>query len=549
MSVDRQTLHLWLHHWQDEGDAAFLYTVLSAQEPDPRKRQIYNKLADVERRHTELWAKLLGETGHAVPAAGPRPSLNARFMAWLGRRFGPGYLLPLLLREEGREVRGYMDLHKTSSGADARAVSLTLAKESAEHAETLAGLAGASAEPWHRSGSGGFVRNVVYGFNDGLTANFGLVAGVIGAAVAPHMILISGVAGMIADALSMGSSGYLAAKSEQEVYAHEIAMEKEEIRLMPDVEEEEIALVYEAKGIESAQARGHVRGGAGGGGGRILRRRPGGEVPVNGRLDDQVDEPVLHVDRFLHRVAVHKLPHAFFGEGARDDLGLGRPARHGDPPAQLAVHLHRDLHLLGGREPLVEGGPTRRGEDRILMAEPLPQRLAEVRRVGGKENEQRLGRAPRRRHRSRLAHQVDVLHHRRDRGVVVQRFGIGADLLDGLVQLALHRRRELPGAGAGGLVRACPHLVEEPPDPDDAGIAEVPALLEGAEEHEVHAERVGSPLLEVLVGDDGVAPRLGHLGPVLHDHPVGAELDIRLLEGEVPEILERHGDEPRVHEV
>src|SRR5438046_10345924 len=116
-------------------------------------------------------------------------------MAWLGQRFGPVYLLPLSLREEGREVRGYMDLHQTSRGADARAVSLTLAKESAEHAETLAGLAGASAEPWHRTGSGGFVRNVVYGFNDGLTANFGLVAGVIGAAVAPHMILISGVAG------------------------------------------------------------------------------------------------------------------------------------------------------------------------------------------------------------------------------------------------------------------------------------------------------------------------------------------------------------------
>ena len=255
MSVDHQTLHLWLHHWQDEGDAAFLYTVLASQEPDPRKRQTYEKLSDVERRHTELWAKLLAENGHAVPTAGPRPTLNARFMAWLGRRFGPTYLLPLLLREEGREVKGYMDLHKESSGADARAVSLTLAKESAQHAETLAGLAGTSAEPWHRTGSGGFVRNVVYGFNDGLTANFGLVAGVIGAAVAPHVILISGVAGMIADALSMGSSGYLAAKSEQEVYAHEIAMEKEEIRVMPEVEEEEIALVYEAKGIEPARAR------------------------------------------------------------------------------------------------------------------------------------------------------------------------------------------------------------------------------------------------------------------------------------------------------
>ncbi len=155
----------WLHHWQDEGDAAFLYTILAAQEPDPKKRDIYDKLAGVERRHTEMWAKLLAEHGHTMPAAGPRPSLNARALAWLGRRFGPHYLLPLLLREEGREVKGYMDLHRDSEPGDAKRVSLTLARESAEHAETLAGLAGRSAEPWHQTSSGGFLRNVVYGFN------------------------------------------------------------------------------------------------------------------------------------------------------------------------------------------------------------------------------------------------------------------------------------------------------------------------------------------------------------------------------------------------
>src|SRR5256886_15978957 len=118
-----------------------------------------------------------------------------------------------------------MHLPKEVRFDDARAVPLRLAKEAAAHAETLAGLAGRAAEPWHKTGSGGFLRNVVYGFNDGLTANFGLVAGVIGAAAAPHIILLSGIAGMIADALSMGSSGYLAAKSEQEVYDHEIAIE------------------------------------------------------------------------------------------------------------------------------------------------------------------------------------------------------------------------------------------------------------------------------------------------------------------------------------
>src|SRR6059036_3007787 len=148
-----------------------------------------------------------------------------------------------------------MHLHKQAGFDDAREVSLKLAKESAAHAETLAALAGRAAEPWHKTESGGFLRNVVYGFNDGLTANFGLVAGVIGAAVASHVIVVSGVAGMIADALSMGSSGYLAAKSEREVYAHEIAMEREEIRMMPDVEREELALLYEAKGIDRENAR------------------------------------------------------------------------------------------------------------------------------------------------------------------------------------------------------------------------------------------------------------------------------------------------------
>ncbi len=243
----------WLHHWQDEADAAYLYLALAGQETDPHRKDIYIKLAGVEDRHVQLWGKLLAEHGHKVEQA--KPSLNARVRAWFGRRFGTRYLLPLLLREEGQEVKGYLDLHRESTLPDAQEVSLQLAKESAAHAGTLADLAGKGSEPWHKTGSGGFLRNVVYGFNDGLTANFGLVAGVIGAAVEPHVILISGVAGMIADALSMGSSGYLAAKSEQEVWQHEIAMEKEEIRLMPEVEMEELDLQYQAKGVDARTAR------------------------------------------------------------------------------------------------------------------------------------------------------------------------------------------------------------------------------------------------------------------------------------------------------
>jgi VIT1/CCC1 family predicted Fe2+/Mn2+ transporter len=181
-------------------------------------------------------------------------------MAMLGRRFGTGALVSILLREEGREVREYLTMHRDTPKATAgRAEALQLAKESAEHATELAHLAGVQAdgEPWHRVASGGFLRNVVYGFNDGLTANFGLVAGVLGATVTQQhqAVVVAGAAGLIADALSMGSSGYLAAKSEQEVHAHEIAMERDEIAYMPELERDELALIYEAKGMPADAAR------------------------------------------------------------------------------------------------------------------------------------------------------------------------------------------------------------------------------------------------------------------------------------------------------
>ena len=251
-------LDSFVHHWQDEADAAYLYRVLADAEPDAVKQDVYRRLAAVEDRHVEIWAALLAQ--HGRPAPRHRPTARTRLLALLGRRFGPGFLLPMLLAEEGREVKAYLDMHRTTvRGIAGRDEALLLAKESAEHATQLNAIAGRSGEPWHRTGAGGFLRNVVYGFNDGLTANFGLVAGVLGAAGATaaveyHHVIVAGVAGLIADALSMGSSGYLAAQSEREVYAHEIAMERDEIALMPEVERDELALIYEAKGMDRDSA-------------------------------------------------------------------------------------------------------------------------------------------------------------------------------------------------------------------------------------------------------------------------------------------------------
>jgi VIT1/CCC1 family predicted Fe2+/Mn2+ transporter len=248
--------HDWAHHLADEADAAFLYRELAQLERDPARAELYGRLAAVEDRHVTVWSDLIRAQGHAVPPT--RISGKARLQAWLARRFGPGLLAPMLLEEEGKEVKGYLDLYRQAPEGAAAPTALLLARESAEHAESLAGLVGRSAEPWHKTGAGGMLRNLVYGFNDGLTANFGLVAGMLGAQgelnLSGHAVIVAGVAGMVANALSMGSSGYLAAKSEREVQEHEIAMERDEIRLMPDLEREELSLLYQAKGIPAAQA-------------------------------------------------------------------------------------------------------------------------------------------------------------------------------------------------------------------------------------------------------------------------------------------------------
>ena len=244
----------WRDHFQDEADAAFLYRALADVETDPQRRDIFNKLAQVEDRHTGMWSQVLSEHEHVGEK--PQPTFRARLLAWIAGRWGPGLLLPILLREEGHEVRAYLELHRDSAPGSAKDAARTLATESAKHAETLGTMVGVSdTEPWHKFKSGGYLGNVIYGFNDGLTANFGLVAGVIGASVGTPILLVTGLAGVIADALSMGSSSYLAAKSEQEVYVNEIEMEKAEIELMPELEEKELALMYELKGIDREQAK------------------------------------------------------------------------------------------------------------------------------------------------------------------------------------------------------------------------------------------------------------------------------------------------------
>src|ERR1044071_1544114 len=142
----KPVLDAFAHHWQDEADAAYLYRLLSEAEPDPEKKDLYARLAAVEDKHVEIWARLLRE--HGREPGHFSPTGRTRMLAGLGKVFGPSFLLPMLLREEGREVKGYLDMHRrTARGTAGSAESLELARESAEHAVTLNQISGRSGEP------------------------------------------------------------------------------------------------------------------------------------------------------------------------------------------------------------------------------------------------------------------------------------------------------------------------------------------------------------------------------------------------------------------
>ena len=244
---------VWAEYYRDEMDAAWLYRRLAGHERDPARRVIFERLATVEDAHVQRWRGLFQTQGSDVPSH--TPSLQTRALAWAAHVFGSSAVLPIIVRQETREVGSYLRLAQRSHQRSTQDAAMAIATESAEHAQNLSESMGRQGEPWHATMGSGYLRSVVYGFNDGLTANFGLVAGVVGASVAPRLVIVTGLAGALADALSMGASGYLAAKSEGEMAARQIAIEKEELRLMPDLEEQELAIILEAKGLAADRAR------------------------------------------------------------------------------------------------------------------------------------------------------------------------------------------------------------------------------------------------------------------------------------------------------
>jgi len=245
---------------QGEVDGAALYRALAEAEADPRLKDVYGRLAAVEEGHAEFWRKQLDRIGAHAGRLGL--GWRTRTLAWLARRFGPQFVLPTVNTLEQRDSGQY------DAQAEAVAGGLPAAERSharivqAIEAATPGGLQGsalARLEGRHRALGGNALRAAVLGANDGLVSNLSLVMGVAGAAVSEKTILLTGLAGLVAGACSMAMGEWLSVNSARELAQKQIAIEKAELEQMPEEEIEEIALLYEAKGLPRPQAEALAR--------------------------------------------------------------------------------------------------------------------------------------------------------------------------------------------------------------------------------------------------------------------------------------------------
>jgi VIT1/CCC1 family predicted Fe2+/Mn2+ transporter len=237
-----------------ETDSSALYRALASAEANPNLAKVYARLADVEDAHAELWRDHLRRIGVEPPVT--RTGLRSRTLAWLARRFGAGVVLHIVNRIEHGDSAQY--------DSQPEAVTAGLPPIERSHARILRSIAGTSGisggalarlEGRHRAVGGNALRAAVLGANDGLVSNLSLVMGVAGAELSGRAILITGIAGLLAGACSMAMGEWLSVTSSRELYQFQIAAEAAELEAAPEEEEEELALIYQAKGLNENEAK------------------------------------------------------------------------------------------------------------------------------------------------------------------------------------------------------------------------------------------------------------------------------------------------------
>ncbi|AAZ96189.1 conserved membrane protein [Thiobacillus denitrificans ATCC 25259] len=221
-----------LESWHEEKRSAWLYRVVAECEQGTPRAALFGELAQAADDQAEIWLRVLAADG-APPPAPFRPDLRTRVVASLTRLFTPRAMHGVLAAMKVRGMSLYTQHapHATPSKRD------DIGKR-------------------HRTGAAGnALRAGVFGVNDGLVSNAALIYGVAGAAQASEVILLTGVAGLLAGAFSMAAGEYVSMRSQREMFEYQIGLERDELEKYPAEEAAELALIYAAKGMPEGEAK------------------------------------------------------------------------------------------------------------------------------------------------------------------------------------------------------------------------------------------------------------------------------------------------------
>ncbi len=237
---------------QTEIDACYLYKKLEENESDEAIAKIFRQMSDIEHGHAETFAKKMNiRTENLI-----QPSWRAKTLNFIGKIFGYDYVLGALMDTEKSLSNAIIKTKEKNkmelSGAETNHVKILWSI--LENDKEISGAQHAKFEKKHRTVGGNAIRAAVLGGNDGLLSVFSLVMGVAGATGGNHSVLLAGVAGLLAGALSMALGEWISVKSSQELYENQMAVEMEELETNPEGEERELALIYMAKGIPENQS-------------------------------------------------------------------------------------------------------------------------------------------------------------------------------------------------------------------------------------------------------------------------------------------------------
>jgi VIT1/CCC1 family predicted Fe2+/Mn2+ transporter len=217
--------------WREEKQSAWLYRALADSESEARMATLFGTLAKAADEQAVYWAKLVADKGKALPEFVPEP--RARLVAALARTLGARRIRPALAAMKVRGLSAY----------DSAPVGHSMPTDVA--------MIGRG----HRSVGGGNLRAAIFGINDGLVSNASLILGMVGAAANTGTVLATGIAGLLAGALSMAAGEFVSVRSQRELFEYQIGLEADELAEYPEAEAEELALIYAARGLPIAEAR------------------------------------------------------------------------------------------------------------------------------------------------------------------------------------------------------------------------------------------------------------------------------------------------------